>query len=158
MDQDLLNFKLLQLPPIHPVTRKVALQRTQIFDSFRNKFVALTPEEWVRQHMLNYLNVHLLYPKNLLGVEVSLKLNNLSKRADIVVYAADLTPWMIVECKAAEVEITQAVFDQAARYNLTMRVPFLVVTNGIRLLAARINFQAEKIEMLQSMPDFIDKM
>ena len=108
--------------------------------------------------MLNYLNVHLLYPKNLLGVEVSLKLNNLSKRADIVVYASYLTPWMIVECKAAEVEITQAVFDQAARYNLTMRVPFLVVTNGIRLLAARINFQAEKIEMLQSMPDFIDKM
>lgn len=158
MDQDLLNFKHLQLPPIHPVTRKVALQRTQIFDAFRNKFVALTPEEWVRQHMLNYLNVHLLYPKNLLGVEVSLKLNNLSKRADIVVYAADLTPWMIVECKAAEVEITQAVFDQAARYNLTMRVPFLVVTNGSRLLAAHINFQAEKIEMLQSMPDFIDKM
>ena len=158
MDQDLLNFKHLQLPAIHPVTRKVASQRTQIFDAFRNKFVALTPEEWVRQHMLNYLYEHLHYPKNLLGVEVSLKLNNLSKRADIVVYAADLTPWMIVECKAAEVEITQAVFDQAARYNLTMRVPFLVVTNGIRLLAARINFQEEKIEMLQSMPDFIDKI
>jgi predicted type IV restriction endonuclease len=157
MDQDLLNFKLLQLPPILPKTRKVASQRTQIFDAFRNKFVALTPEEWVRQHMLNYLYEHLHYPKNLLGVEVSLKLNNLSKRADIVVYAADLTPWMLVECKAAEVEITQAVFDQAARYNLTMRVPFLVVTNGIRLLAARINFQEEKIEMLQSMPDFIDK-
>ncbi len=108
--------------------------------------------------MLNYLYEHLNYPKNLLGVEVSLKLNKLSKRADIVVYAADLTPWMIVECKAAEVEITQAVFDQAARYNLTMRVPFLVVTNGIRLLAARINFKEEKIEMLQRMPDFIDKM
>ncbi len=108
--------------------------------------------------MLNYLCEHLKYPKNLLGVEVSLKLNNLSKRADIVVYAADLKPWMLVECKAAEIEITQAVFDQAARYNLTMRVPFLVVTNGIRLLAARINFKDEKIEMLQRMPDFIDKM
>ena len=104
--------------------------------------------------MLNYLYEHLQYPKNLLGVEVSLKLNNLSKRADIVVYAADLTPWMLVECKAAEVEITQAVFDQAARYNITMRVPFLVVTNGIRLLAARINFKENKIEMLQSMPYF----
>ena len=158
MDQDLLNFKHLQLPPIQPKTRKVALQRTQIFDAFRNKFVALTPEEWVRQHMLNYLYEHLHYPKNLLGVEVSLKLNNLSKRADIVVYKKDLTPWMLVECKAAEVEITQVVFDQAARYNITMRVPFLVVTNGIRLLAARINFQEEKIEMLQSMPDFIDKI
>ena len=104
--------------------------------------------------MLNYLNIHLYYPKNLLGVEVSLKLNNLSKRADIVVYAADLTPWMLVECKAAEVEITQAVFDQAARYNITMRVPYLVVTNGVRLLAARINFKENKIEMLQSMPYF----
>ena len=104
--------------------------------------------------MLYYLSEHLLYPKNLLGVEVSLKLNNLSKRADIVVYAADLTPWMLVECKAAEVEITQAVFDQAARYNITMRVPFLVVTNGIRLLAAKINFQENKVEMLQTMPNF----
>ncbi len=104
--------------------------------------------------MLNYLNEHLLYPKNLLGVEVSLKLNNLSKRADIVIYSADLSPWMLVECKAAEVEITQAVFDQAARYNITMRVPFLVVTNGIRLLAAKINFQENKVEMLQSMPIF----
>jgi len=154
MDQDLNNFKLLQLPAIHPLTRKAASQRTQIFDAFRNKFVALTPEEWVRQHMLYYLNEHLHYPKNLLGVEVSLKLNNLSKRADIVVYAADLTPWMLVECKAAEVEITQAVFDQAARYNITMRVPYLVVTNGIRLLAAKINFQENKVEMLQSMPNF----
>jgi hypothetical protein len=154
MDQDLFNFKILQLPAILPVTRRVASQRTQIFDAFRNKFVAFTPEEWVRQHMLNYLNIHLYYPKNLLGVEVSLKLNNLSKRADIVVYAADLTPWMLVECKAAEVEITQAVFDQAARYNITMRVPFLVVTNGIRLLAAKINFQENKVEMLQTMPNF----
>jgi hypothetical protein len=154
MDQDLFNFKRLQLPAILPVTRRVASQRTQIFDAFRNKFVAFTPEEWVRQHMLNYLNEHLLYPKNLLGVEVSLKLNNLSKRADIVIYSADLSPWMLVECKAAEVEITQAVFDQAARYNITMRVPFLVVTNGIRLLAAKINFQENKVEMLQSMPIF----
>ena len=144
----------MQLPAILPVTRRVASQRTQIFDAFRNKFVAFTPEEWVRQHMLNYLNEHLLYPKNLLGVEVSLKLNNLSKRADIVIYSADLSPWMLVECKAAEVEITQAVFDQAARYNITMRVPFLVVTNGIRLLAAKINFQENKVEMLQSMPIF----
>jgi len=104
--------------------------------------------------MLNYLYEHLHYPKNLLGVEVSLKLNNLSKRADIVIYAADLTPWMLVECKAAEVEIAQAVFDQAARYNITMRVPFLVVTNGIRLLAAKINFHENKVEMLQTMPHF----
>jgi predicted type IV restriction endonuclease len=154
MDQDLFNFKPLQLPAIIPITRKVASQRAQIFDAFRNKFVAFTPEEWVRQHMLNYLYEHLHYPKNLLGVEVSLKLNNLSKRADIVVYAADLTPWMLIECKAAEVEINQAVFDQAARYNITMRVPFLVVTNGIRLLAAKINFQENKVEMLQSMPNF----
>lgn len=157
MDQDLLNFQLLNLPPILPTTRKVSSQRTQIFDAYRNKFVALTPEEWVRQHMLNFMNEHLHYPKNLLGVEVSLKLNNLSKRADIVVYSADLTPWMIVECKAAEVEITQAVFDQAARYNLTIRVPFLVVTNGIRLLAAKINFKENKVEMLQTMPDYTKK-
>jgi hypothetical protein len=147
-------LKLLQLPPIEPVTRELAGQRTQIFDAFRNKYVALTPEEWVRQHVLAFLNTHLGYPKNKIAVEVALKVNGLSKRADIVVYSSSMEPWMLIECKAAEVMINQAVFDQAARYNLTMRVPFLVVTNGLRLLAARIDVEAGSIHPLKNLPAF----
>ena len=116
--------------------------------------MALTPEEWVRQHVLNYLHQHLAYPRNRIAVEVSLKLNGLSKRADIVVYDAQMQPWMIVECKAADVVMDQKVFDQAARYNLTMRVPFLVITNGMKLLAASIDLVEEQIKPLKSLPSY----
>jgi hypothetical protein len=154
MGQNDSGFQVLLLPPIAPVTREAVGQRTQIFDAFRNKYVALTPEEWVRQHVLNYLHQHLAYPRNRIAVEVSLKLNGLSKRADIVVYDAQMQPWMIVECKAADVVMDQKVFDQAARYNLTMRVPFLVITNGMKLLAASIDLVEEQIKPLKSLPSY----
>lgn len=129
-------------------------QRKEIFDSFRNKFVVLTPEEWVRQHMLHYMHAYLSYPRGLMGVEVSLKLNNLRKRADIVVYNKTGIPSLMVECKAANIKLSQPVFDQAASYNLTMQVPFLVITNGLRILAAGINVKSGKIEILKSMPEY----
>ncbi len=146
------GLQVLHLPPISPVTREVDGQRTQIFDAFRNKFVALTPEEWVRQHVLSYLQIELGYPKNKIAVELALRVNGLYKRADIVVYDSNMLPWMLVECKAAEVEINQAVFDQAARYNLSMKVPYLVVTNGMRLLAAQIDLKKGKIFPVKGMP------
>lgn len=129
-------------------------QRKEIFDVFRNKFVTLTPEEWVRQHMLHFLKNHMNYPRGLIGVEVSLKLQALKRRADIVVYNRRLEPWMLVECKAMEVEMNQNVFDQAASYNLTLKVPYLVITNGFRLLAAKIDSVNRKIEVIPSLPDF----
>lgn len=152
-----LGLRVLLLPAITPLTREVAGQRTQIFDAFRNKYVALTPEEWVRQHVLHYLLDELKYPKNKIAVEVSLKVNGLSKRADIVVYDSEMNPWMLLECKAAEVEVNQSVFDQAARYNLSMKVPFLVVTNGMRLLAARIDLKKGKIFPVKGMPVYGDE-
>ncbi len=106
----------------------------------------------MRQHVLHYLLDELKYPKNKIAVEVSLKVNGLSKRADIVVYDSEMNPWMLIECKAAEVEVNQSVFDQAARYNLSMKVPFLVVTNGMRLLAARIDLNKGKIFPVKGMP------
>ena len=114
----------------------------------------LSPEEWVRQHMLHYMVGHLGYPPGLLGVEVSLRLHGLVKRADIVLYDRKADPWMLVECKAAHVQLNQNVFDQAARYNVQMRVPYLVITNGNKLMAAEINQQTGAIRPLQQMPVF----
>jgi len=147
------NYPLLNLPTFDVNLRSVK-QRTEIFDSFRQRYIKLTPEEWVRQHTLHYLVEHLNYPKNRIAVEVSLNLNKLSKRADILVYSAKLVPWMIIECKASTVKLNQSVFDQAARYNLVMNVPYLAVTNGIQLQAAEIIHSEERIIRLEKLPDW----
>lgn len=143
----------LNLPEFNVQTRRFG-QRTQILDVFRNKYVFLTPEEWVRQHVLHYLVNDHKYPKNLVAVEVSLTLNGLSKRADIVVYDRNMNPWMIVECKSQEIALDQKVYDQAARYNLTLKVPYLVVTNGLKLFAAKINFIENAVTRLKEIPAY----
>jgi type I site-specific restriction endonuclease len=145
------SFPPLNLPTFDVKLRNVE-QRTEIFDCFRQRYVKLTPEEWVRQHTLHYLVNHYNYPKNRIAVELTLNLNKLTKRADIIVYNAALAPWMIIECKAAGVKLSQAVFDQAARYNLVMNVPFLAITNGLQLLAAEIVHTDQKINRLEQLP------
>ena len=97
-----------------------------IFDDIRKKFVALTPEEWVRQHALNFLVTQHGYPKSLINVEKSLLVNGLSRRFDIVVFNPDGSVHLLVECKAPSVSITQNVFDQIARYNMTMDAANLI--------------------------------
>lgn len=151
MTNDLIGFPNLNLPSAELRLRKVE-QRTQIYDAFRKRWVVLTPEEWVRQHFLHFLKDELRYPANLLAVEKSLRLNGLSKRADIVVYSRTMEPWMLIECKKPEVKLTQAVFDQAARYNLVMNVPYLAITNGMQLLAAEI--QTDRAVFIQELPGY----
>ena len=102
----------------------------KIFDLVRKKYVALTPEEWVRQHLIYYLNKEKGYPLGLMMVEKEFKYNKLSKRADIVVCDRTGAPLLMAECKSADVEITQSVFDQAMRYNLTMDVKIMLLSNG----------------------------
>lgn len=160
MPKNSIGFPPLNLPTFDYVTRQDLEQRTEIFDVFRNKYVVLTPEEWVRQHMLHYMHSNLNYPKNLIAVEVSMKRLGKSERADIVVYTPHLDPWLIVECKSADVELKQHVFDQAARYNLVQGVEFLAITNGKRLLAAEIKRESPHISFLKHMPVYpfaIDK-
>lgn len=147
----MIGFPNLNLPSAELRLRKVE-QRTQIYDAFRKRWVVLTPEEWVRQHFLHFLKDELRYPANLLAVEKSLRLNGLSKRADIVVYSRTMEPWMLIECKKPEVKLTQAVFDQAARYNLVMNVPYLAITNGMQLLAAEI--QTDRAVFIQELPGY----
>lgn len=123
-----------------------------IFDALRKKFVALTPEEHVRQTLLNYLIHDTNYPRSRIAVEMTIKYNTLVKRCDIVVFDKDGKPWLIAECKAPTVKITQKTFDQIARYNLTLKVNYLLVTNGLEVYCCRIDFATSKFEMLEGLP------
>jgi len=128
--------------------------KKEIFDGIRKKFIALTPEEWVRQHFIAYLVKGKNVPASLIGVEVSMKMNRLQKRGDIVVYNTSGKPCMIVECKAPEIRITQDVFEQIARYNMTLNVNYLVVTNGLEHFACFIDHEKSGYKFLKEIPDF----
>lgn len=129
-------------------------EQPQIFDAIRKRFVALTPEEWVRQHWLRYLVEEKKYPRSLVAVEMSLKLNKLSKRCDIVVFGRNGLPQLIVECKAAEVKLSQKVFDQIARYNLALKVSYLVVSNGWKHYCCAIDAGKGSYHFMEALPDW----
>ncbi|TAJ08185.1 type I restriction enzyme HsdR N-terminal domain-containing protein [Marinilabiliaceae bacterium JC017] len=129
-------------------------EKYQIFDMVRKKFVALTPEEWVRQHFINYLLVHLKYPRGLISVEMPVTINGLKQRADIVLFNRKGQPMMVVECKAPSVNITRRVFDQAARYNMRLQTSLLVVTNGLQHYCAALDAAKEDYSMLKQIPTF----
>ena len=102
-----------------------------IFDGLRKRWIVLTPEEWVRQNFIQYLIVTKGYPASLIAIEKEIQLGELSKRFDIVVYDKDTRPWMIIECKSMEVALNQQVLDQVLRYNISLKVPFIVISNGV---------------------------
>lgn len=143
----------LNLPSYQFKTR-IKEGKQEIFDPVRRKFVALTPEEWVRQHFVNYLHVEKAVPITLMAVEQMLVYNTMKRRSDILVYSSKGFPVLMVECKASTIELSQKVFDQIARYNLTLKVPFLIVTNGIEHLCCRINFEEASYRFLEEIPDF----
>lgn len=124
-----------------------------IFDIIRKKNVVLTPEEWVRQHIVHYLINDYGFPKSLISLEKQLVLNELSKRTDIVLYNHNGAPLLIVECKAPEVRITQKTFDQIARYNLKLKVPYLWVTNGKTNIACSVDLEKGKVTFLDQLPE-----
>ncbi|HPR58345.1 MAG TPA: type I restriction enzyme HsdR N-terminal domain-containing protein [Bacteroidales bacterium] len=140
--------------PFYQFTTRNAKGKEEIFDVIRRKFVALTPEEWVRQHFIHYLNTEKNVPLWMIAVEKTLIYNRMNKRADILVYSGNGKPLLMAECKAASVPINQRVFDQVARYNLTMRVPFLVVTNGLVQICCKINLDEASYEFLDDIPDY----
>lgn len=143
----------LNLPPYSfKISNKEG--KKYIFDVLRKKYVALTPEEWVRQHFINYLLMHKGYPSGLLANEIQINLNGTKKRCDTVLYNRDLTAKMIVEYKAPDVVITQAVFDQITRYNMVLRVEYLIVTNGINHYCCRIDYATNSYVFLPEIPDY----
>jgi hypothetical protein len=123
-----------------------------IFDSIRKKHLVLTPEEWVRQHFINYLVASLRYPKSLIKIEGGLIYNKLSKRTDIVVFDRTGHPWMVVECKSPDLKINQDVVRQASMYNASLKAKYIVVTNGLVHFCASTNWEENKIELLNELP------
>jgi hypothetical protein len=126
----------------------------KIFDLARKKYVVLTPEEWVRQHLVHYLHKDKGYPLGLMIVEKEFKYNKLSKRADIVVCDRNGIPLLMAECKSPDVEITQGVFDQAMRYNLTMDVQLVILSNGINHFCFRLDKENQTYVALTEIPDW----
>ncbi len=144
----------LNLPEFDPRIREGTNGKREIFDGIRKKFVRLTPEEWVRQHFLNFMVSHLGFPASLIVVEAELTYNQMKKRFDILAYRAGGSPCMVVECKSTSVEITQAVFDQVAMYNMTLLVDYVVVTNGLTHYVCRIDHEKRSYTFLKEIPAY----
>jgi hypothetical protein len=125
-----------------------------IYDMIRKKYVSLTEEEWVRQHCIMHLINDKGYPASLISVEKALKVNNLNKRTDIVIFGRDLQPKMIVECKAPPILITNDVFNQIARYNMSLKVDYLLVTNGLQHYSCFINHKSSSFKFLDKIPEY----
>ena len=128
----------IEYPPYQPKIKEEN-GRELIFDEFRKRWIVLTPEEWVRQNFLQYLTQTKKYPASLIAVEKEIKLGELKKRFDIVVYDKNSKPWMIVECKEMKVSLDKSVLDQILRYNISLDVPYLVITNGSYCMALQLN-------------------
>ena len=145
----------LNLPPYEIKIRETNGRRT-ILDILRRKYVALTPEEWVRQHFVHFLIEQKGYPATLLANEVQLNVGNKLLRADSVLYGNDLHPRMIIEYKAPTVSITQKVFDQISVYNMLLKVDYLVVSNGINHYVCKMNYENQKYFFLREIPEYKD--
>ena len=141
--------------PAYSFSVKTEKEKKLIFDEIRKKWIALTPEEWVRQHFIKYLVLHKGYPESLIGVEVSFKVNSLTRRADILIYNRLGNPVLIIECKAPEVKIDNKVFDQIVAYNFRFNLGYIVVTNGINHFACKVQGdELPEYEFLKSIPDY----
>jgi len=133
------------------VRLKKLAEQTYIFDFIRKKWLILTPEEWVRQHLLNYLVTEKKIPASSISIEKELILNDLKKRYDVVVYTRQLKPYLIVECKAPYIALNKEVVEQALRYNLTVKADLLMISNGVSDLV--FNIRNEALELPAGIPD-----
>lgn len=125
---------------------------TSIYDIVRQTYVALTGEEWVRQHFVNYLLTELKVPAGLVAIEKGFIFQGMTRRADIVVHNRKAEPWLVIECKAPDVAITQKVFDQVGRYNRVIGAPYVGVTNGFDHYCFSV--QGDSIQFLKSFPEY----
>lgn len=123
-----------------------------IFDGIRKKYVRLNPEEWVRQHVISFLLETHNYPKSLINVEKEFLVNGVKKRYDLVVFYPDGRIFLLIECKAPKVPITQKTFDQIARYNLKINATFLMVTNGLQHYYCKMDYSAQQYRFLDKIP------
>lgn len=140
--------------PSCPIKISGTQLKPTILDILRRKYVALTPEEWVRQHFVHYLIEHKNYPASLLANEVKLQVGGKTLRADSVLYDTCLRPRMIVEYKAPSVKLSQKVFDQISIYNMLLRVDYLIVSNGMESYCCKMDYERQSYTFLQDIPDY----
>lgn len=144
-------MQALNLPPCEFNYKEIE-GKLCFFDSFRKKYIVLTPEEWVRQHFIHFLTSQYKYPKSLIKIESGHTYNQLSKRSDILVYDRYGKVFLLVECKSFDVPITQKTFEQAAIYNLTFKSQYLAVTNGMQHYICKIDHKTKGITFLKDFP------
>ena len=140
--------------PTYSFRFKNSENKVSIFDEIRKKFILLTPEEWVRQHVVQFLLQDKNYPKSYINVEKLIKINDLSKRYDGVVFQPNGEIFLLIECKAPEVQISQQTFDQIARYNLVLKAKYLMITNGLNHYFCQMDFENEKYVFLKELPEY----
>ncbi len=140
--------------PAYQFKLKSSENKQYIFDVARKKYIVLTPEEWVRQHVLHFLVHDKKYPLSLTAVEKQLSVNNLKKRTDILIYNTQGTPELVVECKAPNIKVTQHTFDQIARYNLQLKANYLMVSNGFKHYFCKLDYENERYIFLKDIPEY----
>ena len=143
----------LNLPP-YPIKIQEKGEKRQIFDFLRRKWVALTPEEWVRQHFTHFLVEHKNYPQALLANEVELRIGEKHLRCDTLLYNKELRPRMIIEYKAPTIQIQQKTFDQISVYNLLLKVDYLVVSNGLSHYCCKMDYERQSYQFLEDIPAY----
>lgn len=142
----------LNLPEYLFQFKKVVL-KTLIFDVIRKKYIVLTAEEWVRQNFIRFLTTEKKFPVSLIAIEKKVTYNTLSKRYDVLIYNSS-NPIVLIECKAPDVKLTQAAFDQIARYNFDLKVKYLVVTNGLQHLYCRMDYTNNTYQFINELPEY----
>lgn len=137
---------------------KLTRKEGQVFVwcKLRKKSLVLTPEEWVRQHLIDFLILEKNVPEGLIFAEMSITVNNLSRRCDIVVFGKDGNPKLIVECKAPEINLTEKVFHQIAQYNAKLNVDYLMLTNGINHVVCQIERDKKELNFIEFLPDWTE--
>ena len=138
--------------PSYPIKLAGTRQKPSIFDILRRKYVALTPEEWVRQHFVHLLIEHKGYPSSLLANEVSLKIGDKSLRADTVLYDRNLQPRMIIEYKAPSIPLTTHVLNQVGNYNRLLHVDYVIISNGLQHYCCKMDYASQRFVLLEDIP------
>jgi len=149
-------MKHLNLPDYSFRIRKNASGKDEIFDEFRKKYFVLTPEEWVRQNFIKYLNHEKNFPVSLIAIERGIKVNSMQKRFDAVIFDRKGNPIVLIEFKSPDVRIDQKVMEQISRYNLTLNVSYLIVSNGLVHYCCIVDRETGKVTFLNSIPNFDD--
>ncbi len=140
--------------PTYDVKLRGTQERPEILDFLRRRYVALTPEEWVRQHFTHWLVEHKGYPKGMLGNEIELRIGEKRLRCDSILYTKEAKPRMIIEYKAPTIQIKQQVFNQITVYNLLLHVDYLVVSNGLQHYCCKMDYANQRYSFLEDIPNY----